>query len=114
MLKRSYLGWMYRNRYGVDKNFNEALKYYLLAAKQGENKAIKQLASMYSTGEGVKRNHIIAYALGEVLVQKGAVEDGQRYQGIIIPLMYENEIKEAEEMAKTPNKLWSLIGTEIK
>lgn len=111
---QAYLGWMYRNGYGVQKNTNEALKHNLSAAKQGENKAIKQLASMHLEGDGVTKNYVIAYALATLLVEKGAVRDGESYQGMIMPLMYEKEIQEAEQMAKTPKKLWSLIGSEIK
>lgn len=110
----AYLGWMYRNGLGVQKNSNEALKHYLSAAKQGENKAIRQLASMHMGGDGALKNYVIAYALGALLVNKGAVEEGRSFQGVIMPLMYKEDIQEAEQIAKTPEKLWSLIESEIK
>lgn len=111
---QAYLGWLYRNGYGVPKNLNESLKWYLSAAKQGKTIAITQLFTKYMTAEGVKRNYVTAYALATFLVNKGDIEKGKSCQGTAMPFLYPDEIKKAEQLAKQPSKLWDLIGSEIK
>ncbi|WP_319926913.1 tetratricopeptide repeat protein [Xenorhabdus littoralis] len=40
-----------------EKNYNEAFKYYLLAAKKGNDVALNNLGYMYELGKGVKQDY---------------------------------------------------------
>ena len=50
------IGWMYANGYGVPENDREAVKWYRLAAEQGNANAQNNLGTMYDRGEGVPEN----------------------------------------------------------
>jgi len=67
------LGVCYYNGTGVDQNFSMALKWYNLAAEQGEVRAQACLAGMYETATGTDEdleNEVkpeIPSAIGEIL-----------------------------------------------
>jgi TPR repeat protein len=48
---------MYSNGYGVAQNYAEALKWYRLAAEQGEAIAQYNLGYMYEYGRGVAKDY---------------------------------------------------------
>ena len=51
------LGLMYeRGEGGLNKNYDEAVKWYRLAAEQGNVLALRNLGRMYANGHGVVRN----------------------------------------------------------
>ena len=50
------LGVMYGNGKGVAKNYSKAIKWWNLAADQGNDKAQYNLGVMYEEGKGVKKN----------------------------------------------------------
>lgn len=51
-----FLGWMYRQGYGITKNNVEAAKWYHKAAEQGHALAQTNLGFLYSEGYGVTQN----------------------------------------------------------
>ncbi len=55
-----YIGKMYQIGKGVEKNYDEALKYYQKAADQGYPQAQNALGGMYHDGLAVPRNYKIA------------------------------------------------------
>ena len=52
----------YANGLGVDKNFEEAIKWFLAAANQGMAEAQYNMGNAYSKGEGVEVNKATAKA----------------------------------------------------
>ena len=50
------LGAKYYIGDGVEQNYEEAAKWFMMAAKQGYSQAQYNLAVMYEDGEGVKEN----------------------------------------------------------
>jgi TPR repeat protein len=54
---------MYKNGYGVKQDYFEAVKYYKLAADQGDSSAQFNLGIMYDNGLGVKQDRIEAKRL---------------------------------------------------
>ena len=50
---QSILGVMYANGRGVPQDYAEAVKWYRLAADQGDAEAQHNLGVMYASGEGV-------------------------------------------------------------
>ena len=49
------LGWCYEN--GVEKNYEEAVKWYKKAAEKGDDWAMRKLGWCYENGEGVEKNY---------------------------------------------------------
>ena len=47
---------MYESGYGVERDYEEAVKWYRLAAEQGNSRGQCALGKMYELGKGVKRN----------------------------------------------------------
>ena len=47
---------MYAEGQGTQKNYKEALKWYLLSAEQGYALAESNLGLMYEEGQGVQQN----------------------------------------------------------
>ena len=65
---------MYANGNGVEKNPEEAVTLWKLAAKQGNANAQVSLGSMYANGEGVeKKNPKEAMKLWKLAAERGNV-----------------------------------------
>jgi hypothetical protein len=74
---------MYHEGQGVLQNYKTALKWYTLAAKQGDARAQNNLGLMYANGQGVPRNYKTAvkwYTL--------AAEQGHSFAQSILGQMY--------------------------
>ena len=57
---QSFLGEMYEYGEGVSQNYEEALKWYLLAAEQGDGFGQANIGFMYDNGFGVAQDNIMA------------------------------------------------------
>jgi TPR repeat protein/predicted Ser/Thr protein kinase len=55
-IAQNYIGWMYANAQGIEKNDQEAIKWYLQSANQGLKDAQYNLGFMYENGKGVAQN----------------------------------------------------------
>jgi hypothetical protein len=67
---------MYAEGEGVNKDYKKAIKWYELAAQQGNFDAPNNLGTMYLQGIEVRRNYIVAYMwfhLGEMKGDRAAV-----------------------------------------
>jgi TPR repeat protein/transglutaminase-like putative cysteine protease len=53
---QSYLGNMYESGRGVERDYGEALRWFLLAAEQGDAYSESELADLYDKGHGVARD----------------------------------------------------------
>ena len=51
------LGWLYANGYGVELDYEEAVKWYRKSAEQGDATAQYNLAVMYANGYGVELDY---------------------------------------------------------
>ena len=68
---------------GVVKDFDEAARWYMLAAAQGMFKAQTNLGFMHSTGQGVVKDNAVA-----MLWYKLAAEEGGRSEKDHLALLY--------------------------
>jgi TPR repeat protein len=57
---QSYLGNMYESGRGVERDYGEALRWYLMAAEQGDSYSQSQVAELYDKGRGVARDDKLA------------------------------------------------------
>lgn len=65
------LAMMYKNGYGVEQDYNEALKYYRMAANKGSAMAQFNIADMYENGIGVVQNYSEAARWYKIAAQNG-------------------------------------------
>lgn len=69
---QSLLGWeYYQPRYDTKPDVQEAIKWFELAAKQGDREAPLALGSIYYDGEQVRVDYAKAYALFNQAAQQG-------------------------------------------
>jgi TPR repeat protein len=71
------MGAMYAQGQGVPQDYVESIKWYRLAAAQGEPKAQFKLGFMYANAQGTERDHLRAYvwsSLAAIAGQKEAVK----------------------------------------
>ncbi|MGH8120227.1 MAG: hypothetical protein ACRESK_06395 [Gammaproteobacteria bacterium] len=96
-LAQYYLGMMYLKGQGVEKNYEEAGKWFRKAAENRLPQAQYRLANQYSEGEGVPRDYEFAYIWYSV----GAAHQHKLSQNAIDSAkakLSENELAEAEKM----------------
>ena len=62
---------MYANGEGVPEDDAEAVKWYRLAADQGDANAQFNLGVIYNNGEGVPRNYVTAYVWFNIAAASG-------------------------------------------
>jgi TPR repeat protein len=68
---QSNLGVMYNNGEGVLQDHAEAVKWYRLAAEQGNAKAQYNLGVMYENGEGVRQDYVEAVTWYRLAADQG-------------------------------------------
>lgn len=93
------LGTIYENGRGVPQNYQEALKWYRLAARQGYAMAQLRLARMYFYGKGVSQDHIMAYVWSSLAAAQGD-EIGRKSRDRIAELMAPEQIAVAQELVQ--------------
>ena len=52
---------MYANGQGVPKDYEKAVKWFRLAAEQGNADALKNLGEMYANAQGVPPDYVLSY-----------------------------------------------------
>ena len=57
----NYLGWMYENGQGVEKDLTKAFAWYLKAAEAGNASAMNTVGNAYFIGKGLEQNYDKAY-----------------------------------------------------
>ena len=94
---------MYYNGQGLSQDYDEAAKWYRLAAEQGNATAQSNLGSMYYSGEGVPQDYVQAYmwvSLAASRFPPSAKEDRERaarYREIVAAKMTAAQLAEARK-----------------
>lgn len=94
-----YLGMMYANGQGVERDEREAAKWFTNAAKQGVSQAQFRVAEMYEQGRGVPRDYESAYAWYAVAAKLGNKE-APAALGRAASKLSEDQLKEAQALAQ--------------
>ena len=63
--------WYYTGYDSIEKDYDKALKYWALAAKQGSAQAIAAMAMCYQLGHGAKKDSTMAVGLYKKAIDKG-------------------------------------------
>ena len=93
------LGVMYTNGEGVPQDDVEAVKWYRLAADQGNAKAQFNLGVRYANGKGVPRNYVLAYAWINIVAANGA-EKAKELKKRVSKIMTQEQIAEAQKLSR--------------
>lgn len=90
---------MYGNGEGVLQDDVEAVRWYRLAAEQGDAKAQGNLGAMYANGEGVLQDNVIAHMWLNIASANGDAQGGEK-RDIITKRMTREQIADAQARAR--------------
>lgn len=100
------LGNIYYIGDGIEKDYQKALNYFILAAKQWNSSAQDRLGDMYRYGHGVPQDNITAYAWYSLAAQEGGDDDATTSITELNKKMNQNDIETAKrEAEKLRNEL---------
>ena len=89
---------MYDTGDGVPENDAEAVKWYRLAAEQGNTNGQLNLGVMYANGEGVPQNNVRAHMWWSVSAAQGH-EDARANRDIIAQLLTPEQLTRGQGRA---------------
>ena len=97
------LGVMYDTGQGVPQDYQEAVKWFRLAAEQGVASAQYRLGFMYALGDGVPQDYIQAHKWVNLAVSRtttGEAEDLRSGRDKLAEQMTASQIAEAQRLAR--------------
>ena len=90
---------MYDNGHGVIQDYKTAVKWYTLAAEQGDADAQYNLGYFYANGLGTSQDFIRALMWWNIAASQGN-EDAIKYRDIVAKEMTPSQIKKAKRLAR--------------
>jgi hypothetical protein len=99
---------MYRQGLGVPQDYQEAFRWFLRAAEQGNGGAQNHLGLMYYKGEGVEKDLVQAYKWAYLAARQG-VDPSIQAVDFLTQEMTPVQIEEAMDLAKN----WKPKGEEV-
>ena len=96
---KALLGSMKLRGEGVPKDLEQALKWYRLAANQGNAFAQATLGDMYYQGQGVPKDYVLAYMWNN-LASAHDYETASKNRDFLAKLMTPAQIAEAQKLAR--------------
>jgi S1-C subfamily serine protease len=105
---------MYDNGKGVPQNYKTAVKWYRLAAKQGDAFAQYNLGNMYNNGDGVSQDNVYAHMWYNIAASSGD-KDAIKNRDIVAKKMTSSQLAKSQDLARNfvPTKS-SPVVTAIK
>jgi TPR repeat protein len=97
---------MYDSGQGVARDYAEAVKWYLLAAKQGYASAQYNLGIMFAKGRGLPQDYVRAYAWFNVAATQGN-EPAVNNRDVVSEVMTATQIEAAQNLSR---ELWEQYG----
>ena len=89
---------MYANGQGVPQDYAEALKWYRMAAEQGNADAQLNVGQIYWLGKGVSEDYVLAYMWLDLAANQGyGLSDNNKTT--LAKRMTPDQIAKAEEMS---------------
>jgi len=90
---------MYANGDGISQDFKESMKWFRLAAVQGDTLAQFRLGLMYQRAEGVPQDLVRGHMWFKIAAAQGYVPAGKNRDDLS-KLMTEEQIAQAEAIAR--------------
>ena len=99
------LGLTYSNDIDVPQDFQEAAKWYRLAAEQGHAYAQYNLGVMYKDGEGVSQDYVLAHKWFNLAADQG-LKPPAKGRDDLARNMITSQVQKAQRLAREfkPNK----------
>jgi TPR repeat protein len=101
---QAQLGWMYATGRGVPQDYYKAVKWYYLAAVQGQGFAQFQLGLAYNKGQGVRRDYTLSYMWLNLSASQAVGDDRDfkaRIRDAVASKMTVAQLAHAQEMSLT-------------
>ena len=90
---------MYYERKSLPQDYKTAVKWYRLAAEQGDSDAQLNLGVMYALGQGVLKDYVYAHMWGNIASSNGN-ENGGKVRDIAVKNMTPADISAAQKLAR--------------
>jgi TPR repeat protein len=90
---------LYANGQGVVQDYKQALRWYTLAAEQGDANAQNNLGIKYSNGQGVLQDYVRAHMWINIAAANGQ-PSGPKNRNIVAAKMNPQQIERAQQMAR--------------
>jgi TPR repeat protein len=90
---------MYGNGDGVPQDDKTALKWWTLAAEQGQADAQNSLGYMYATGEGVLQDYVYAHMWWNIAASSGN-KNAPENRDMVAEKMTPSQLEEAQTLAR--------------
>ena len=97
------LGWMFQHGIEYAQNSARAVRWYRKAAEQGHTDAQVNLAAMYATGEGVRRDYVQAHKWMSVAASNARGQDAEKDRkgrDAVAEKMTPDQLAEAQQLAR--------------
>jgi len=90
---------MYRKGQGVPQDYKTAVKWYRLAAEQGDADAQFNLGGMYGNGQGVIQDNVYAHMWSNIAASSGH-KSAVKNRDIIAGIMTPSQLEKAQDLAR--------------
>ena len=90
---------MYNEGIGVPQDYKEAVKWYRLAAEQGDAEAQNNLGVMYDKGRGIDQDYVMAYMYWDIAAVNG-YKDAIKNRGRVEKMMTSSQLEKAQDLAR--------------
>ncbi len=94
------LGVMYAKGQGVPQDYQEAVRWYRLAAEQGHASGQFSLGAMYTAGQGVPKDYVLAHMWLNLAAGKGVKKGVGKFRDNLEKGMAPAQIAEAQRLAR--------------
>ncbi len=91
---------MYQNGKGVTQDYKEAVRWYTLAAKKGEDRAQNNLGNMYRNGQGLAKDFVRAHMWYNIASAVGGDKKIAENRDSMASQMTPQQIEQAQRMAR--------------
>ena len=104
---------MYLKGEGVPQDYQEAVKWYRLAAEQGDDGSQFNLGSMYLKGEGVPQDLVQAHKWINLAASQGKWKPYRSVRDKLAEEMTASQVAEAQQLAREwQPKTWEQLKDE--
>jgi TPR repeat protein len=90
---------MYYNGQGVARNYKSAVKWWKLAAEQGQSQSQSNLGVMYDNGRGVLRDYVRAHMWWSIAASSGD-KNAVKNRDIVAKRMTPAQIAAAQDLVR--------------
>jgi hypothetical protein len=94
------MGVMYELGRGVPQDYKTAVKWFRLAAEQGNANAQYSLGFMYDLGDGVLKDYVYAHMWYNIAASSGKSKNASKNRDIVAGKMTPSQLEKAQDLAR--------------